>query len=693
MIDLFTRIVIRARRLILILFLLFGILGALFANLVDVNYKLVDYLPKEAESTVGLTIFHDEFGQSMPNARVMIKADSILEVLAIKQELEAIEGVSSVTWLDDVVGVETLKTIPLAYFDAGLVDPYYQKGHALLSLTIVSGVEKETAAAIYAIIGDQNAADGESISAAETQSMSVTEVLNAMMILVPIIIIILLFSTMSWIEPLFFLLSIGIAILLNMATNVIFEDISFISRTVSPVLQLAVSLDYAIFLLHSFNVFRETHDPKTAMRLAMRQSFPTVAASAATTVVGFAALIFMRFGIGADLGLNLLKGVTLSFVSVMTFLPALTLAFYPLIDKTKHRSLLPSFKWVSRVLMASRIPFMILAILIVVPCYLAQNQTQFTYGMGSVTAASRVGSDGLKIEEIFGKDNPLIVMVPKGDPGKEKALEDALSDIPRVDRVVSYVTLLGSEIPIETVDSAIAERFYSQNYALLIVYLNTPDEGDLAFSTVEMVKTKVSEAYPVSYMTGSSATLMDMRDVVSSDTALVNLFAIIGIFVILLLTFRSALLPIILIFTIETAIWINLSFPYFGDTTISFIGYLILSTVQLGATVDYAILVTNIYLENRRKAPKKEAMRLTLEGHLVSVVMSAVILSTAGFTLALTSTNPIIKELGILLGRGTLLSLGMVSLVLPALLVLLDKPIQKTTHQHGFHAEEIKEIS
>ena len=686
--DRLPRIVIRARRLILILFLILGILGVVFSSLVDINYNLVDYLPKAASSTQSLKVMQVEFDQQLPNARVMVEADSILDVIAIKQKLKAIEGVSAVTWLDDLVGEATLKTVPLSFLDANLVEPYYQEGYALLSLTIKAGVEKETAEAIYAIIGAQNAADGESISAAATQSMSVTEVLNAMMILVPIIILILLFSTMSWIEPLFFLLSIGIAILLNMGTNIIFKDISFISRTVSPVLQLAVSLDYAIFLLHSFNVFRLNHDPKTAMKMAMKQSFPTVAASAATTVIGFAALIFMRFGIGADLGLNLLKGVTLSFLSVMIFLPALTLTFYPLIDKTKHKSLLPSFRGVSRLLMASRIPFLILAVLVVVPSYLAQAQTEFSYGMGSVTAASRVGGDSFKIEAVFGKDNPVVILVPKGDPGSEKALSIALKTNSKVDRVVAYATTIGTEIPPESVDETILSQFYSEHYARLIVYLDTPDEGELTFSTVEAVKETISSYYSSYYMTGTSPTLMDMRDVVSSDTALVNLIAIIGIFVILLITFRSLLIPVILIFTIETAIWINLSFPYFGNTTISFIGYLILSTVQLGATVDYAILVTNIYLENRRKAPKWEAMRMTLEGHLISVVMSAVILATAGFTLAMTSTNPIISELGILLGRGTLLSLGMVSLVLPALLVLLDKIIQKTTHQHGFHVEE-----
>ncbi len=691
MLDRLTRLTIRARRLILILFMIGAIVGVFFSGLVDINYKLVDYLPQEAPSTQGLELMKQEFGSSLPNARVMLEEVSIQDALAIKAQLEAIDGVSHVVWLDDVIGLSTLTSVPLEFLDPAVIEPYYRDSTALISLTIKAGQEKETAAAIYAIIGSTNAADGEAFSAAETQSMSVSEVVNAMMILVPIIIVILLLSTMSWIEPLFFMITIGLAILLNMGTNVIFENVSFITRTVSPVLQLAVSLDYAIFLLHSFNDHRLEHDPKTAMRLAMKQSFPTVAASAVTTLIGFAALVFMRFGIGADLGLNLLKGVALSFISVMFFLPALTLMAYPLIDKTKHKSFLPSLKGTSRVLMAIRIPFLILALLIVVPAYLAQAQTQFDYGMGSVTEASRVGSDAKAIEAAFGKDNPLILLVPRGNPGEETALVEELSTLSVVDRVVAYVNVVGSAVPVELIDPAVLEQFYSDSTARIIVYLNTPDEGDKAFDAVETIGSLTEARYPTYAMTGTSATLKDMRDVVSSDTALVNLIAIVGIFLTLLVTFRSLLLPVVLIFTIETAIWINLSFPYFTDTSISFIGYLILSTVQLGATVDYAILITNMYLDNRKQAPKKLAMRQTLENNLISVLVSGAILSTAGFILAWTSTNPIIQELGTLLGRGTLLSMGMVSLVLPALLVLLDKPIQKTTHRHGFHPEDIKE--
>lgn len=691
MLDRLTRITIRARRLILILFIVGGIAGAFLSTLVDINYKLVDYLPKDAPSTQGLELMRQEFGSRLPNARVMVHDVSIQETLAIKAQLEAVEGVSQVIWLDDVLGLDTLTSVPLAFLDEAMVEPYYRNQTALISLTIRDGLEKEAASAIYAIIGDSSAADGAAFGAAETQALSVSEVLNAMLILVPIIIVILLLSTMSWIEPIFFLLSIGFAILLNMGTNVMFENVSFITRTVSPVLQLAVSLDYAIFLLHSFNDHRLTHEPKTAMRLAMKQAFPTVAASAMTTLIGFAALIFMRFGIGADLGLNLLKGVAFSFISVMFFLPAMTLLAYPLIDRTKHRSFLPSLKGTSKVLMASRIPFLLLALLVVVPAYLAQRQTQFDYGMGSVTASSRVGSDTQAIEAAFGKDNPLIVLIPRGQPGEETLLVEELESLIEVDSVVAYVTMVGSAVPTVLIDPVILEQFYSDTTARLIVYLNTPDEGEKAFATVETIGSIVGARYPTYAMTGTSATLKDMRDVVSTDTALVNLIAVIGIFITLLITFRSLLIPVVLIFTIETAIWINLSFPYFTDTSISFIGYLILSTVQLGATVDYAILITNMYLDNRRQAPKQLAMRQTLENNLISVVVSGTILATAGFILAWTSTNPIIQELGTLLGRGTLLSIGMVALVLPALLVLLDGPIQKTTHRHGFHIEDIKE--
>ncbi len=681
----FSHSIIKHRRSVLIAFVLMAILSGVLMRLVSVNYNLVDYLPKDSQSTQTIKVMQSEFGSELPNARVMLMDVTLNQALATKAQLEAIDGVTAVTWLDDIVGLDVLETTPLDFMDASLLKEYYKEGNALMSLTIENGKEKATVSAIYALIGETNATDGDAISKAATQNLSVKEVTNAMGILVPIIVLILILTTTSWIEPLFFMLTIGIAIVLNMGTDVIFTDISFITKTVSPVLQLAVSLDYAIFLLHSFNDHRLKYEPKVAMKMAMKQSFPTIAASAATTMIGFSALIFMRFGIGADLGLNLLKGVTFSFVSVMIFLPVITLIFHKVIDKTKHRPFMPKFKVFGKWLMKVRLPFLILALLVVVPSFLAQANTTFLYGMGSVTGASRVGSDSALINEKFGKHNTMVLLVPKDSIGKEAKLCEALSDLPHISNVLSYTTAVGAEIPTAFVPQAVVNQFYSEHYARIIIYSDTAEEGANAFKTVETLLETTALHYDSYYLTGASATLYDMKKVVSIDVTLVNLIAIMGIFIVLLITFRSLVLPLLLLFTIETAIWINLAIPYFTGQSINFIGYLIVSTVQLGATVDYAILFTNSYLTNRKSMPKQEAMRVTIEDNLISILVSAIILSTAGFTLMLTTSNPIIGELGILIGRGTLLSLTMVSCVLPALLVLFDKIIQKTTHKNEFH--------
>jgi len=684
-VDNFSRAVIKHKKSVLFAFLIASVIGGILTALVSVNYNTVDYLPPDAQSTKAIKVMEAEFGGELPNSRVMLTNVTILEALEYKEKLAAIDGITSANWLDDIVGLETLKTTPLDFLDASIVENYFKDNNALISLTIESGKEKDTVKAIYDIIGENNAAAGEAINIAETQAMSVTEVLKAMAILLPIIIIILLISTSSWIEPLLFLLTIGVAVLINMGTNIIFGEISFITRTVSPVLQLAVSLDYAIFLLHSFSDYRQNHEPGTAMALAMKQAFPTVAASAATTAIGFAALVFMRFGIGADLGLNLLKGIVFSFIAVMVFLPVLTLMLYKIIDKTKHRKLMPDFKNTGNLLLKARVPFLILALAVVIPCFLAQANTEFMYGMGSVTAASRVGKDTVVIDEKFGKENAQVLLVPKESAGKESELCADLAQIPHVTSVVSFVTAVGAEIPPEFVPQEAVQQFYSENYSRIILYTDTGEEGEEAFAAVQTVMDTAAMHYDMYFLAGQSATLYDMQQVVSTDTGRINLVAVIGIFIVLLVTFRSLTIPLLLLFSIETAIWINLSIPYFTGLPLSFIGYLILSTVQLGATVDYAILLTNSYMGNRETLSKKDAMRVTIGDNLVAILISAMILATAGYALAFTSTNPIIGELGTLLGRGTLLSFTMVAGVLPALLLLLDKVVQKTTLGKRFH--------
>jgi len=669
---------------VIIIFTAITVLCALAVPLGSVNYSLVDYLPESAQSTTAIGVMKSEFGGAVPNASVMISDVTIKEALEYKSRLAAVEGVDSVSWLDDAVGEDVLLSTPVEFLDPGATRSYYKDGSALFSLTIASGMEQSAVHAVREIIGVDNAVAGDAVNIAAAQDMSVSEVLKAFYILLPLVLLVLILTTTSWIEPLLYLITIGFAVAVNMGTTALLGETSFMTQSISPILQLAVSLDYAIFLLHCFREYREEYEPGRAMVLAVKKSLAAVAASAATTVLGFLALIFMRFRIGPDLGLNLAKGVVLSFLFVMVFMPALTLASVKLLDRTAHRRFIPELRGVGRKLVRISVPLLIAAAVIAVPCYLAQSNAQFMYGMGAVAGSSRAGQDALKIEEEFGKENLLALLVPRGQTGKESELSKTLHDMDDVRRVVSYVDLVGEEIPPDYLDRATLGRFYSDNYALFIIYTDTTEESDGAFRAVEDIRSAAAMYYDGVYLAGQSATLYDIRNTVSADTKIVNLCAVIGIFLTILVTFRSVSIPLLLLFTIETAIWLNLSIGYFTGNTYNYIGYLIIGTVQLGSTVDYAILLTDRYLDLRREHPKKEAAIRALGGNLLSILTSAAILSMAGFTLSMTSTNPIVAELGELLGRGTLLSLAMVCLVLPALLTVFDGLIQKTTLNHGF---------
>ena len=340
---------------------------------------------------------------------------------------------------------------------------------------------------------------------------------------------------------------------------------------------------------------------------------------------------------------------------------------------------MPDFKSSGKIIMKVRIPFLVIALMLVVPAFLAQNNTEFLYGMSNATAATRVGKDSKNIDEKFGRENILVLLVPKEDADNKVSLCSELASLNHITDIVSYETSVGFQIPSEFVPQEVYDQFYSENYSQIILYTDTGDEDEAAFDTVQAVNDIAGKYYDTFYLAGTSATLYDMKNIVSKDNLMINIIAIAGIFTVILITFRSVSLPFLLVFCIETAIWINLSIPYFTDKPINFIGYLIVSTVQLGATVDYAILFTNSYIKNRKTLSRKDAMKETISNNLVAVITSAVILSFAGFALALTSNNPIISELGILLGRGTALSLIMVTFVLPALLVLFDKVIKRTT--------------
>jgi predicted RND superfamily exporter protein len=484
--------IVNKRKAIIAVFVVLTLVCAPLAFLTKVNYDVLDYLPTHAQSTQAINIMNKEFADDMPNTEVMISNLSVSEALEYKQKLTQVKGVTSVMWLDDVVDVRK----PLELADQDTVEQYYKERAALFQVTIEEGSEQETVKALLELAGPDNAVGGNAASVATMQDAAVNEVTGAFFILIPAIIIILALSTSSWLEPLLLLLSIGVAIILNMGTNIIYDDVSFITNSVSPILQLAVSLDYAIFLLHSFADHRKQYsNVNIAMKHAVKDSFSTVASSASTTLFGFLALVFMEFLIGADLGINLAKGVIFSFLSATIFLPALTLGVYKLVDRTQHRPLLPSFENIHRVLSKVAVPVAIVVILAIVPTYLGQSRTDFLYGSESAGVGSRSQIDSDKIDKQFGTNNLVVALVPRGDVAKEQQLSESLLKLDHVTNVMSYARTIGPEIPPDILSSAVKDQFYSENYARLLVYVDLPVEGTTTFDTMGKIYETEKEYY------------------------------------------------------------------------------------------------------------------------------------------------------------------------------------------------------
>lgn len=682
--DKFVNGVIAHRKAVVAVFLVVALACAACIPFVRVNYDMADYLPPSAQSTTAVEIMSTQFDQAIPNAYVMVRDVSVADALSAKEALSRIEGVTDVMWLDDMADL----TVPLETLDAAMVETYYKDGTALFQVSVAEGSESPAVSQMRALVdglGAGNAVSGDAADIAQMQASIIEQVGMAVAIVVPAIVLLLVLSTLSWIEPVLFLLAIGVSILINMGTNLVLGEVSFVTFSVSPILQLAVSLDYAIFLLHAFSAERaQAGSIEEAMARAMRSSVSTIAASAVTTLFGFAALSFMQFQIGADLGLNLVKGIALSFVTVVVFLPAVTLLLCGLIDKTSHRPLMPSCAGVDRGLRHVRVPALVLVLALVVPAFLGQSHATFTYSNGMPDTTLRAGADTAAITEEFGQQNMVALLVPRGDVAAEAALSDDLAEVDNVTGVLSYASSVGAAIPQGFVGEKVTSQFYSDDYARIVVSVDTESEGDEAFATVEEIYQVVQRYYDTFFAAGQSANLYDMRNVVAVDNVVVSLVAVVAIFLVLLITFRSLALPLVLLLAIEAGIWINLAIPYFTGTPINFIGYLVINTVQLGATIDYGILLTTHYLRARRQLPAREAVAKALGSSFRSLLVSAGILASAGFALAASSSIAAVSTLGLLLGRGALMSLALVTCFLPALLVGLDGVIRRTTYHAGF---------
>lgn len=659
------------RKLVLVLFAAAFLISLVCSSMVSVNYDMADYLPDNTKSTLSLEIMSEEFAGGIPNARVMIQDVAIPEALSYKTQIKNVEGVTAVTWLDDAADI----TKPLSVLDAGTLNNYYKEGAALFTVTIDEKFTITAVEEIRSIVGEKGMLTGAAVSTADATTNTVSEILKITMIAVAFVLLVLLLTTSSWIEPLIVLLGLGVAIILNNGSNLIFGEISFVTNAAGSVLQLAVSLDYSVFLLHRFHECREKKpDPKSAMVEALCKSTSSILSSGLTTVIGFFALVLMQFKIGADLGLALAKGVAISLLTVFVFMPALILWAYKWIDKTTHKSLLPSFEWLGKVVRKIAVPMACIFALLIVPSYLGSNANSYLYGSSEIFGAgTRYGKDTTAIEEVFGQSDTYVLMVPKGDTASETALSAELHTLPEIASIISYVDMAGAEIPSAYLDADTLAQMEGENYSRMVITADVPYEGDTAFALVETIRNIADKYYPgTNYLAGEGVSTCDLKQTITADMVLVNLVAIGAVFLVLLITLKSIPLPFILVLSIETAIWLNLSVPYFLDKPIYYLAYLIISSVQLGATVDYAILMTDRYRENRQSLDKKSAVVQTVSDVFVSIMTSGSVLTIVGFLLGWVSSNRLLAQLGVFVGRGALFSLAIVLLVLPGLLCIFD---------------------
>lgn len=668
--------IVERRKVILIIFLALVILCGWLSTKVKVNYNLQDYLSEDVPSTIGLHELEKSYEFSIPNARAVFSADSVSEALTIKGKLQATEGVKQVLWLDDFIDLSK----PLELQDKDTVENFYKDGKALFQLITETEYAKEIARRIYNL--DENVmVSGQLIDLSSAQTSVQSEIYKITLFVVPFVLLVLALSTHSWLEPIIFAVTIGVGIALNMGTNIFLGSISFITQAIAAILQLAVSMDYTIFLLNRFNANRKLgHTPEMAMAEAMHQAAAAISSSALTTLFGFLALVFMRFGIGSDLGIVMGKGIFFSFLSVMVFMPCLLLIVYKLVDKTTHKNFLPDFRFLGKFVHKVKIPLIVLAVILAVPGFLGSRSNTFIYGMGGYPRKSKMMQDSMQIKEEFGRRQQMSLLVPKGDVTKELKVTRELENNPEIISVMNYVNTVDKAIPPEVIDADQLSMLLSDKYSQFIITADVESEGDQAFRLVEAIRQLAEREYGDQYhLIGANPSMYDMKTTIEQDNIIVNGLAVLAITLVILFVFRSLSIPVLLVLTIEIAIWINLSIPYFIGTSLSYIGYLIVSTVQLGATVDYAILFTEHYLENRRILGKNEAVIQSIRESVPSLLPPALILTITGFVLNFISSLTIVSELGLVLGRGAFLSLIMVVFVLPALLYFFDTVIQKTT--------------
>lgn len=709
--EVLARFIIEKRALIESIFVagcIFSIIAMCFVN---VNYDLTKYVPSYTQSSQGLDKMKEEFGYP-GTARLMIKDVSLYEAKMYKDQLAAVDGVDQILWCDTTVNVYAGED----FVNLDDIKDYYKDGCAVMDITFEEESDSpRTERAIdemKAITGDKGCYVGMAVQNKSLIETTAREMGRILVVAVLMILAVLCLATTAWTEPILFMLVMGVAVLLNKGTNIFLGTISFLTDNVAIILQLATSMDYSIFLLDAFMSWRDTGlSEEEAIVKAVEEAINSIFASSLTTVVGFLALVTMKFNIGFDMGLVLAKGIVFSLLSVVFFMPAMILKFTKLNDRTKHRSFFPDFTKLGKGVFKIRYAVLIGVLLITPPAYVAQGMNHFLYGNSAVGGAkgTQVYEDDQEITQRFGRSNMLLLIYPNNDMVAERRLSDELEALPYVKSVTSMANTLPEGVSEEFLPESATSLLHKNDTARMLIYIRTKGESDIAFQCTDQIRDIMKKYYPEeSYVVGETPSTQDIKVTITEDNTRVNVLSLLGVFMVVMFSFHSVLIPLVVMIPIEVAIFLNMAIPYIQGVDMVYMGYIIVSSIQLGATVDYSILLTNNYIAKRKLLPKKEACIEAVTRSCSSIFTSGTIITLAGYIVHFISTTAAIGDLGHLIGRGGLLSVMLVLTLLPALLVLCDrliiekdwkKPGRKIREHYGvrrhqFHerAERIREL-
>ena len=647
-----------------------------------VNYDILSYLPDSLETVEGQDIMVDEFGMGA-FSMVVVEDMDLKDVAALKEKFQDVEHVKDVLWYDSVADL----SIPVSMIPDKFKDAFFNGDAtmmiALFDNTTSSDAAMEAVTDMRKIANEQCFISGMSGVVTDIKNIALEEMPIYVVIAAGLSLLVLLLAMDSLVVPILFLLSVGLAVLYNLGSNIFLGQVCYITKSLTAVLQLGVTMDYSIFLLNSFEAYKKKYDEKErAMAHAIADTFKSVAGSSVTTIAGFLALCVMTFALGRDMGIVMAKGVVIGVVCCITVLPAMILVFDKAIEKTKHQALLPNMDKASGFITKHYKVWLIVFLVLLYPAIYGNNHTQIYYNIDKslpATLASNVAND--KLKEDFDMSTMHMILLRNGLDSKQKTqMLDKIDEIDGVKWSLGMNSLIGPSFPESMIPSNVREMLESDNYEVQFVCSEYSSATDKCNAQLASIQEIVKEYSPNSMVIGEAPLMKDLQDTTDVDLQRVNILSMAAIFVIILFVFKSISLPFVLLAVIEFAIYVNMAIPYYQGVTLPFVASIVIGAIQLGATVDYAILMTSNYQKQRHLGKtKKESISIAHKFSMKSIIVSGCSFFAATFGVALYSQVDMIGSICTLLARGAVISTVVVLLVLPAMFMVFDPIIVRTS--------------